>query len=231
MATPVLRWWRDRAGSARARALLGETDVRDAVARLPFVPGDRVVALGDSLTVGPTSWAAQLRAVLVRTGAGVEVVEAAVSGATTRDLLARTDVVAALRPSWVLLLTGTNDVRRHDGRRELTLAQSLEASRALTGRLQEQGARVVRLLPPPVVDARVVTWRPFLEQRLGWRAEDVQELAAALLHADPAAVDLHGALAAELAHSPTLLQPDGVHLTVPGQTRVLVHLLRALAAR
>lgn len=216
---------------ASATAYAAAPGVADLLRALPFRPGERVVVLGDSITDDACSWAEQLRVLLELADAGVEVVNVGVTGATTHDHLARADLLTAAGPDWVLQMLGTNDARRHgrEGRaRMLSLGESVENLVKLEHLVTaEAGARLVRLTPPPVVEAKAATWQPFLDEEITWRQDEVAALAAAVLEVDPAAVDVHGAFLGTPRYEDLL--PDGVHPTVDGQRIILDEVVRAMA--
>lgn len=209
-----------------AAALLREADITGAVRRLPLSSQDVVVALGDSITHDGCSWAEILRVVLARTS-GATVVNAGVSGDTTSQAIARTGVVAGHRPTWVIQLLGTNDARRH-GRlaqaRTVSLGETIRNCARL-GRIvtQDLRARLLRLTPPPVLEARAVAWTPLADAQISWRAADVAAIARELVVFDPGTVDLHGALRDDRLGA--WLHPDGVHPTFLGQQQILRVLL------
>ncbi|MFC8849163.1 MULTISPECIES: alpha/beta hydrolase fold domain-containing protein [unclassified Micromonospora] len=215
-----------------AHQFLTEPAFRAGLTRLPFAPGERIVALGDSITDDLCSWAEQLRAVLDLVGAGVEVVNAGVTGDTTHDALARIDLVAAAKPAWVIQLLGTNDARRHGAHsqeRLISLTETVD-NYAKLGRVvaADVGARLVRMTPPPVVEDRAARWAHFRDQQITWRTADVREIADAVVGLDPQAVDVHRALGRAGADS--LLLPDGVHPTTAGQSAIVRALVDVLAS-
>lgn len=220
----------DREVRASAAAILDSPELSSRIAALPFRPGERVVALGDSITDDACSWAEQLRVVLELVGADVEVVNLGVTGATTHDQVARADLLAAARPDWVLQMLGTNDARRH-GRVSRERMLSLRETVDNLGKLErlvtrEAGARLVRMTPPPVVAAKVERWQPFRDEEITWVADEVRDVALAVLRADPSAVDVHAVLSGSPGYED--LFPDGVHPDVAGQRIILGELVRVL---
>ncbi|SDY57148.1 SGNH/GDSL hydrolase family protein [Herbiconiux ginsengi] len=206
----------------------------DAASRLPFRPGEVVVALGDSITDDSLSWAHQLQAYLDRhrPDDGIRVVNAGITGHTTQEAIARIDRLIALGPDWVIQLLGTNDARRHgaarvqmqsigETRRNLALLAELVAA--------ETGATLVSMTPPPVIEADADAWVPFHSERITWRETDVAAIAEAVRQQATILVDVHRVF---LDHATTtraaLLLPDGVHPTVAGQRLILEVLLDTL---
>lgn len=216
-----------------------DADVRSSAAlvdpefatRLPFAPGDRILALGDSITDDSLSWAHQLQAYLDlhRAADGIRVVNAGITGNTTQEAVARIDLIAAARPTWVIQMLGTNDARRHGSLR--ARMQSIEETRRNLWLLAEliaveTGATHVCLTPPPVVEADADAWEPFQQERITWREADVAEIADAVRAHDGTVVDVH----ARLRSAPEgWLLPDGVHPTLMGQRLILETVLRELA--
>lgn len=200
--------------------------------RLPFVAGDRILALGDSITDDSLSWAFQLQAYLARHRAadGIRVINAGITGNTTQEALARIDRIAAERPTWVIQMLGTNDARRH-GRIGARM-QSIDETRRNLGLLAEliateTDAEHVCLTPPPVVEADADAWAPFRDERITWREADVAEIADAVRAHPGRVVDVH----ARLRDAPAgWLLPDGVHPTLVGQRLIADIVLDALSA-
>jgi acetyl esterase len=219
-----------RAAREAAEDLLGEESFADAVRALPWSDGDRIIALGDSITDDSCSWAEQLRAVLAITHPGVTVLNHGVTGATTQDHLSRIDLVCRDQPSWVLQLLGTNDVRRQGSRQGVRMAEISETTTNLTklGALitGEAGARLVRMTPPPVYDELLSRWEPFLAEQISWRAADIAEVAAAVRAQDPGAIDVHAAFASRRT---SVMLPDGVHPNVAGQKLILQTVIAGLS--
>jgi len=210
----------------------------DAASRLPFAPGDAIVALGDSITDDSLSWAYQLEAYLElqRPGSGIRVLNAGITAHTTQQAIARIDRLIALKPDWVIQLLGTNDARRH-GALRVQMQSIGETQRNLAHLAEliaaETGATLVAMTPPPVVEADADAWEPFQGERITWREADVAAVAEAVRQQASgrgALVDLHTAFErASVDASAELLLPDGVHPTVAGQRLILETLLQALA--
>lgn len=200
-------------------------------ARLPFATGDRILALGDSITDDSLSWAFQLQAYLDlhRPADGIRVVPAGITGNTTQEAVARIDLIAAAHPSWVIQMLGTNDARRHGSVR--ARMQSIEETRRNLGLLAEliavdTDATHICLTPPPVIEADADAWEPFQQERITWREADVAEIADAVRAHDGTVVDVH----ARLRSAPEgWLLPDGVHPTLAGQRLILEAVLQELA--
>ncbi|MBW1637537.1 hypothetical protein G3H63_00360 [Microbacterium resistens] len=209
----------------------GRPELFDA---LPFADRDRVLVLGDSLSAAAGGWVDILTAALRAAGRRITVVNRAVSGRTTVETIGSLPAIAAQDPDWVLLMLGTNDVRRHGTTADVRLSgpgEPLAVRRRLLRALDaETRAQVVAITPAPI-DASAVA-----RNRLSgvwWTEADLDELVAAVTEASPDAVDLHGVLRARLAAHPDpgFWQQDGVHPTRAGQRLIAEIVLEGVARR
>jgi len=185
------------------------TQVQDAARLLDGVssPG-RIVALGDSITDDLLSWVEIIRA------AGLDVVNAGVSGDTTADAFRRLYGIVLLEPDVVITMLGTNDCQRHNGDLLVSPHESARNLAAIAGWLRRAGARRLWITPPPVDEdalARAVGSRPFAV-----RDADVRAVAAAIHRLGDPVVDLHEVFGGRAG----LLMEDGVHPTLEGQTAI-----------
>lgn len=209
---------------AAADELLGDPRVREAVERFPPAAGGTLIALGDSITDDRLSWAELLRCCLDRVRPGTVTVNAGVSGDTTADALGRLYGIAELAPDLVIAMLGTNDRQLHGPRRAplLSPAESLANVTAISRWLTATGARVIWLTPPPAdrkALAATVGDRPF-----DLDTTDLASFTQALMTSGLEVLDTGSCLA------PTDLEPDGVHPTLTGQTKIAKTVLRSLAA-
>jgi acyl-CoA thioesterase I len=187
--------------------------VAEAARGLDVAPG-RIVALGDSITDDLLSWAEILRA------AGLDVVNAGVSGDTTADVLRRLYGVVLLEPEVVVTMLGTNDCQRHNGELLVSPEESARNLAAIAAWLRP--VRLLWITPPPVDEAalaRAVGSRPFAV-----RDADVRAVAAAIRALGDPVVDLHEVFAGRAG----LLMEDGVHPTLAGQTAIAAAVAAAL---
>lgn len=214
---------------AAATRMMADDGYRAAVAALPFRPDERIVAVGDSITADRLGWFDLLGASMRMTGRpGPALVNLGVSGNTTADVLERFDLLAAARPSRVLLMLGTNDARGHGraGRYRMATTEETERNmRALLDLITTDLAAPVTVITPPAVDQERVD-AFFHGAPVSWRATAVAEVAEVVRKAAPDALDLHEATrAGDVA---ALLEADGVHPSPAGQrfilTRVVDHL-------
>ena len=222
-----------RAEAGRAAIeVLADTRVRAAAERLPFGPGDRVVAVGDSITADRLGWFEMLSAAVTRAGRDdVTLLNLGLSGNTTADVLERFDLIEAARPTRVLLMLGTNDARRHGRRSGHQMATPGETSRNLTALVDlitgDLGAGITLITPPPVDGRASAAF--FAGLPLTWEAGAVAGIAALVRELDPGCVDLHAEM--ESHGLPGLLESDGVHPTPAGQQFILAAVLRHLTGK
>jgi lysophospholipase L1-like esterase len=210
-----------------AQELLAEASVRDLVSRLPLRPGAKVVVVGDSLTSDPQSWAVILGELLTlqRPHDNVSLSVRAVSGETTTHVLVRMGEVTASAPDWVLFFIGLNDARTQGPHPTKTLVGLEETARnlaALRERVRrETQARRLWVAPPEVVEERVTAHWALSRFGVGFRNHDVRRVGDAIRSLGEPTVELLSKL------DPSLFVDDGLHLTLAGQKRVALEVLRA----
>ncbi|MFJ8039730.1 SGNH/GDSL hydrolase family protein [Kitasatospora sp. NPDC096147] len=203
-----------------ARELTADPVFAARVAALPFRPGQRVLVLGESSTADRLSWCEILRHLLPP---GVELANRAVSGCTTTEALGRAPwLTAAGEPDAVLCMLGANDLRRSGpgGTRLVSASETGRNLRELRNTLPR--TPWYWITPSAVDEVRIAAHPPFRAAGIGWRAADVDELAAHLADGPEPVVDVRSATVGELAE-------DGLHLTPAGQRAVLVALVESLA--
>jgi len=168
-----------------------------------------LLVLGDSLSAGygiaaDDAWPSLLQRKLNSVGQAVFVVNASISGETTRGALARLPaLIDEHRPALVVIELGAND-----GLRGLPLDEFAANLQALVERSQAAGARVVVLpmeVPPNY-------GRPYSD---GFRA------VYAALPARFPDLALTPFFLRGVALEPALLQADGLHPTAAAQPRML----------
>jgi acyl-CoA thioesterase-1 len=213
-----------------AAGMLADDRFRAAVRALPFRPGDRVVAVGDSITADRLGWFALLAATALLDGAPAgDWVNLGVSGNTTADVLERFDLLEATRPSHVLLMLGTNDARSHGrtvGHRMATTSETERNLRVLIDLVVQDLGAAVTLITPPAVDQHRIDAN-FAGSPVRWQADHVAEVAEVVRKVAPDALDLHTATRA----GGDLLEADGVHPTAAGQRLILTEIVRHLRLR
>lgn len=209
-----------------ARALASDPEVAAMIGRLPLRDGARIVAFGDSHTSDPQSWAVILRELLAPRGVTVEI--DAAPGETTTQGLIRIGQVTAQQPDWILFLLGTNDARTQGPTPSKTLvsAQETESNlRELFARVaHETKAQCLWMSPPPVSEESVTNHWGLSRFGVRFRNEDVARVAASVRSLGTPIVDLFALLGTPPA--PELLMEDGLHLTLVGQKRIALEVLR-----
>ncbi|MEV8586916.1 SGNH/GDSL hydrolase family protein [Streptomyces sp. NPDC051180] len=223
----LLRDFDDQARSSAAE-LLKDPDFADRADRLPFRPGQRIVALGESTTADRLSWFSILRHLLPD---GVELVNLAVSGLTTTQALTQLSPLSFPRPDWVLCMLGANDTQRigagagAPGTRlvsEAETARNLRALRDLGGRTLPDPTRWIWLTPSSLDQERADAYPHFRRAGIGWSDVDIDGVAALLLEQPERTVDTRRVTAG-------LHLDDGIHLTLAGQRAVTAALVDSLA--
>jgi acyl-CoA thioesterase-1 len=186
-----------------------------AAAAAPAAP--RILVYGDSLSSAygiaqQRGWVALLEARLKREQKDYNVVNASISGETTRGGLARMPkVLAEVKPAIVILQLGAND-----GLRGLPVEQMKDNLAAMIEQSQQAGAKVLLVgmkLPP--------NWGP--------------EYTGAFERVYPALATAHGTallpfLFAGLKDEPANFQPDRLHPTEAAQPIILDAVWTKLAA-
>jgi lysophospholipase L1-like esterase len=191
---------------------------REAIGSLPLTAGDRVVAIGDSVTADRRGWFELLKASIELAALpDVDMVNLGLSGNTTADALERLDVVAAARPTWVLVMLGTNDARYHGPKHTYRMVAPAETERnirALADCVTGDLAADITLITPPSGDQQRMD-SFFRDAPVGWRAAELDDVATLIRGLDPTCVDVNRSVGGTV--STGLLEADGVHPSVEGQ--------------
>jgi lysophospholipase L1-like esterase len=216
--------------SEAADELLADEAVAAMVDRLPLREHARVVAFGDSLTSDPQSWAVILREVLAkRRGADrISLTVNAVAGEATTQGLVRIANTIGSQPDWVIFLLGTNDARTQGPHAAKTLVHHEETARniaELRRRVSNATTASSMWITPPAVDEVLVAAHPGLN-RFGvrFRNEDLDRVATIIRDGDAPIIDASSILGTPPASD--LLMGDGLHLTVTGQKRIALEVIR-----
>jgi len=213
-----------------AGELLADPAVASMVDRLPLRKGATVVAFGDSLTSEPQSWAVILSELLTarRAADGITVAISAVGGETTTHSLVRIGEVVRQQPDWILFLTGTNDARTQGPHPTKTLVHHEETLRNVAELQQrvarETKARAVWITPPAVNEQRVAEHSGLARFGVRFRNEDLARVAQIVRDIDRSAIDVFSALGTPPPAD--LLIGDGLHLTVSGQKRLALEVIK-----
>jgi acyl-CoA thioesterase I len=219
-----------------AHELLAEAGFAESIDQLPFSPGDKVVALGDSLTDDSQSWFEILRNVLAlrRESDGLILVNAGISAQTTTEIFKRFLDVVHEQPAWILCPMGANDTWYWTAA-PLKLSVSLEETKQNLLAMRQAAAVLTRsrwvwMTPPPfIADQVMVHWYQGAFEMLT-RNEDVQAIAQFISHQPGPLVDLQAVFGFPARRE--LLMDDGLHPTLEGHkaiVRALVHVLLSRA--
>ncbi|MDQ1130069.1 GDSL-type esterase/lipase family protein [Microbacterium sp. SORGH_AS_0888] len=220
---------REEASDAAAE-LLADPAVAAMVDRLPLEQGAKVVAFGDSLTSDPQSWAVILREVLAKRRGSDDIALTinAVAGETTTQGLVRISGAIDAQPDWVIFLFGTNDARTQGPSPTKTLVHHEETERniaELRHRISsETSAATIWVTPPAIDEAKVANHWGLARFGVRYRNEDLARVATIIRESGEPVVDAADLLGT--APDSEVLIGDGLHLTVEGQKRVALEVIR-----
>jgi acyl-CoA thioesterase-1 len=222
----------EAAARAAAGELLRDERVAGLVDALPVSAGQRILAVGDSVTDDLQSWAEVLRHLLEirRSDDAITVINAGLSAHTTAMVLRRWPATLAPRPDLVICALGGNDVTRvgpDAAKCQVSLSETLANLRELR-RIADAltTTRWVWMTPVPVHEERVADFEPFKFGHSTWRNTDITELAEGVLALDDPVVDLVSTFG--VPADPQLQGPDGVHPSLAGQKAITVALLECI---
>lgn len=175
-----------------------------------------ILVLGDSLSASygihlDQGWVVQLQNRLIDKGYAYQVVNASISGETTRGALARLDsLLETHKPKIVIIELGGND-----GLRGLSLAEMQRNFSRIIEKSQQSGARVllVRMRLPP-------NYGPAYTERFQKLFIELEKKYQVTM----APFILQG-----IATRPELMQPDGIHPRVKAEVLMLNNIWPALA--
>jgi acyl-CoA thioesterase-1 len=217
---------------AAARELAADPDVRANLERVPFTPGQHLVAIGESTTADRLSWFEILRTLLTseRPDLDLRFDNLAITGATTTQMLVGVSTIRQAAGDWVFCMLGTNDMRRFDspdGPRLVSQTETLRNLRELRtqARLDDK-AHWVWLAPTTVDEAVAAQFPYFRSAGITWTNRDVSELSEALKQTTDLVVET-----ASAAALPGAFLDDGVHPSLRAQKALTASTLAALAAR
>ena len=224
------RHFADQARQA-AVGLLDDQQTRRNLRQLPFANGDVVVAVGDSITADYQSWFEILRSAITlgRRDLSIRLLNHGISGDTTLDLLRRLWHTANARPTWLIVLIGTNDARtdRQTGTMLITHAETARNLERIRHRAQRIARRLIWIAPPPVDEQRIASNEVAARRDAMWRNVDVAQKSRLVRMQHGPVVDLDPPFTA--AAGGTLLLPDGLHPSLAGQQTIAGELIRTLA--
>lgn len=216
--------------SAAADELLADPSVSAMVDGLPLREGAVVVAFGDSLTADPQSWAVILGEVLARRRGDdrISLVINAVAGETTTHGLVRIARAIDAQPDWMIFLIGTNDARSqgpHAGKTLVAAAETRRNIAELRRRVSRESSTTDIWVTPPAVDEAMVARHAGLAGfGVRFRNRDVERVATIIRESGASVIDAFDAFGMPPAGA--LLEDDGLHLTVQGQKRMALEVLR-----
>ncbi len=221
------------ATNAAAADLLADPDVAHMVDALPVSAGQRILAVGDSLTDDWQSWAEILHRMLqVRRGDdGVSVINAGLSAHTSAMVLRRWPATLAVKPDLVICALGGNDVTRvgpQASKTQVSRAETVANLRELRRIARElTGTAWAWMTPASVNEARVDAHQPFRFGNSTWRNADIVALASEIhqIDEDPV-IDLVEVFG--IPADPALQGDDGVHPNLDGQQEITKAVLSAL---
>ncbi|SNT27075.1 acetyl esterase/acyl-CoA thioesterase-1 [Streptosporangium subroseum] len=225
----------DEQAHRAATELLDDPEFAGKVDRLPFAPGQRVVAVGESITDDLLSWFEILRHVLDlrRPADGIVLTNMAVSGQTTTQALTTLPGLSFQRPDWVLCMLGGNDAQRlgsADGPTLVSLAETERNLRALRDLITERTpARWVGLTPTRVDETRVRAYQPFQRAGITWVNRDIDAIGTFLNAQPDPVVDTRPVIAGQAGERFHL--DDGLHLSLAGQQALTAALVDTLTDR
>jgi lysophospholipase L1-like esterase len=198
---------------------------------LQLKAGDKIVAIGDSITAGG-GYLRDIDAVLAQQYPDLripKVVNKGISGQKAEDLIKRFDKdVVRQKPTFVTISIGINDVwhRLKDPHDEKVLAAYKENVSKMVDEAQKAGIKVILLTPTLIQEDANSEGN----QRLVMYVEAEKQIAA---EKNCQLVDLHAMFLAALKHKPAdqkgnWLTGDGVHMKPLGDGIMATGVLRAL---
>ena len=207
-----------------AHRMLEEKSIADQVDRLPFRPGDLVLAVGDSITDDLLSWFHLIQNLVKerRRQEKIRFMNTAFSGDTTAHLLSRFLPVIQAGPQWIFCLAGTNDARRHGEQAFKTDVSLDETVKNLTAMqqyaLSQLDTRWIWITPNPIDEARAARDEYFQAGGLTWRSSDLDAVAEAVRCQFEPVIDLYPVFGCPPAAD--LLEDDGLHPSPAGQEKI-----------
>lgn len=225
----------DEQARRAAAELLDDPGFAEKVDRLPFMPGQRVVALGESTTDDLLSWFEILRHVITlrRPADGITLVNMAVSGHTSTQALTLLPGLSFHRPDWVLCMLGGNDAQRLgsvDGPTLVSLPETERNLRVLCDLVTRSVAeRWAWITPTPVDETRVAAYQPFRRAGVTWANRDLDAIRRILTARPDLTVDGYAVIARQAGERSHL--EDGLHLSLAGQQAITAAVVDTLMGR
>jgi lysophospholipase L1-like esterase len=223
-----------REASEAASDLLANQAVGSMIDRLPLRNGANIVTFGDSLTSDPQSWAVILREMLKmrRSVDRISMTISAVAAETTTHGLVRFGEIAKAQSDWVIFLVGTNDARTQGPHPTKTLVHHEETARNIAELRQrvatETKARTIWITPPAANEAQVAAHWGLSRFGVRFRNKDLGRIAQIVRDGDAPVIDAFASLGSPPPSD--LLMDDGLHLTLAGQKRMALEVIRGWSA-
>lgn len=207
----------DRQRIAAADRLAADPEMRTRLLNLPFREGDRIVAIGESVTADRLSWFELLRTLItsVRPELHLSFDNLAVSGSTSTQALAALPAIRMRSADWLFCMLGNNDSQRlstSDASRLVSRSETVRNLAELRARaLPSDSSHWVWLTPTPVDEGRLAAFPFFRAAGITWSSADIAELSAAIPAGHDPVIDSAPAVAAAGAHA---FIEDGVHPSI-----------------
>lgn len=222
------------AARATAEELIADASFAARVDRLPFQPGQLVVAIGESDTDDLQSWLEIVRHLLDlrRPNDGIRVFNAGISGQLTTQAHNRFLPIIMQQPDWIVCALGANDANRNGPEPTLTLVSPDETARNLAElrrRAEAQTeARWIWMTRPPINEERMAAYPVFQQVMTVWRNADIDAVNDFMRQQPEPVVDIQVALGRPPA--PELQMPDGLHPTLAGHRAMAKTFVEQLTA-
>ncbi len=216
-----------------ATELLADPDFAAKVDKLPFLPGEIIVGLGDSITDDWQSWLEILRQLLVirRPNDNLVVVNAGISGHTTADMNGRFLAIVAQQPKWILCMAGTNDARGHGLRPTKSMISLEETGKNLVMlrafAANQTTAQWVWITPATVIPEKIATHWFLGEMQLLWSNEQLAGIGNQMRQMRDPVVDLQPIFG--VPANANYLLDDGLHPSLAGQKAIVRAVVEKLA--
>jgi lysophospholipase L1-like esterase len=223
------------AAAARGAAaeLLADDAFAGLVDRLPFQPDELVVAIGESDTDDLQSWFEILRYLIDirRPEDGIRLLNLAISGQTTADVVGQLLQALAWEPDWILAGVGGNDAGRTGIGATKTDVSPEETERNLTNlrsvAAAQSEASWVWLTRWSVDEDRIAAYPGFAMGQFSGRAEDLDAVSELVRQQPDPVVDISSIFGRPAALE--FLVEDGLHPSLAGQQLIARTVVERLA--
>ncbi|MEX2585555.1 MAG: GDSL-type esterase/lipase family protein [Balneolaceae bacterium] len=215
-----------------ASELLDEEEIEERLQKLPFRSGEKIVAIGDSMTDDLQGWCSIFSELLNKGTdlSDIEVINSGVSYNTTSEALRRLHRdVLSLNPDWVMVSLGTFDAIRLNiapDRTLLPLSETWENLNTIQSAIEQVTEQpVIWISPPPVIGGLLDEMELFDFQIDEKDLFSIREVIAGKrgYHVDPAGTRMGNPAEAWYYLS------DGVNPSLSGHTNTVRALVKALS--